>query len=66
LLRLKYLHIPKNEMKFGEPTEDHVNTLMISFDDGRVVKVMDYNRAGTLGLQCIYDYLEEIRKTTLW
>jgi len=66
LLRLKYLHIPKNEMKFGEPTEDHVNTLMISFDDGRIVKVMDYNRAGTLGIQCIYDYLEEIRKTTLW
>ncbi|MBK6821694.1 MAG: hypothetical protein IPG87_01335 [Saprospiraceae bacterium] len=53
-------------MKFGEATEDHVNSLMISFDDGRVVKVMDYNRAATLGLQCIYDHLEEIRKTTLW
>lgn len=65
-LRLKYLHLPKQEMKFGDKTADKVIALIIAFADGKTFKVLDYTQNGTLGLTGLYDFLEEIRKSTLW
>jgi len=65
-LRVKYLQLPKTEMKFGDNTADKVITMIIAFSDGRTYKVLDYSTEGTLGLKGLYDYMEEIRTTTLW
>lgn len=65
-LRIKYLNMPKLEMRFGEKTEDKVIALMVVFVDGTTYKVLDYTQAGSHGLSSLYDHLEDIRKNSLW
>ncbi|MBK9270237.1 MAG: hypothetical protein IPM48_01450 [Saprospiraceae bacterium] len=65
-LRIKYLQLPKLEMKFGDNTADKAITLIIALSDGRTFKVLDYTTQGTLGLKGLYDFMETIRKNTLW
>ncbi|MEP7197042.1 MAG: DUF6438 domain-containing protein [Saprospiraceae bacterium] len=63
---INYIRIPRNDKKYGDPVADHVITVWIKKMDGVEYKIMDYELQGSLGLIQLYDYLEEIRKKTLW
>ncbi|MEO6190474.1 MAG: hypothetical protein ABIO44_09110 [Saprospiraceae bacterium] len=63
---INFLRFPGNDRKYGDKNADQIMSIWIKRMDGSEYKVMDYELKGSLGLIQLYDYIEEIRKTTLW
>lgn len=63
---INYLRFNKKDKKFGDSNADQVFSIWIVKQDGTEYKIVDYSQGGTLTLIQLYDYIEEIRKKTLW
>ncbi|MBK8244043.1 MAG: hypothetical protein IPK88_11515 [Saprospiraceae bacterium] len=63
---LQYLKLDKLEMKFGDSSADKANALQIARQNSITYKIMDYQQGGTLGLELLYDYLNELQKNAVW
>ncbi len=63
---VNYIRLPQGDKKYGDKNSDQVITIWIKRMDGSESKIMDFELKGTLGLIQLYDYLETIRKKTLW
>ncbi|NOT37529.1 MAG: hypothetical protein HOP11_09145 [Saprospiraceae bacterium] len=63
---INYLRFSKNEKRYGDSQADQVFSIYIAKQDGTEYKIVDYSQGGTLGLIQLYDFIEDIRKKTLW